>query len=173
MAKKKASQLNPNAWDRQKCSLLEEYMNYTTGSKEVLTTLSIERLARELVAEVRGNEQMLKVNEFLERRGINRRTWNGWLQKYEILSEAYNFALMVLGNRREIGVLTRKFDSGSTSLLMPLYDEDWRDALALKAKFSNPEGMIDSGPKFIIMEKFPDSPLVPTRPSVVEDKDKE
>ena len=172
MAKKKTSQTDPSTKKSQnavllnkseeKVKLLEEWYNFTTSTKCILTTTTAERLARELVAWARGDENALKVSQFLEMNGINRRTWNRWCEKYEILRDAYEYALMCIGNRREIGVMTRKFDSSSTSLLMPFYDEDWREALSLRAKYNSPEGL-SSGQKFVVIERYPDSPMVPER----------
>ena len=176
--KKKASQTDTSTKKEQnavsvkksevKIVYLDEWKNFTTHEKNLLTTGTAERLARELVAWARGDENALKVSQFLEMNGISRRTWNRWVQKYEVFSDAYDYALMCIGNRREVGVMTRKFDSQSTSFMMLHYDEDWREAMSMKAKLSSPEGL-STGQKFVVLEKYPDSPMVPTRRSESED----
>lgn len=171
MAKKRVPQSDPNTEigqkavtpnKKEKVRFLEEYFNFTTQERELLTTGTAERIARELVAEVRSDEDMLKISQFLEKRGINRKTWSRWCANYQVIADAHDFALMVIGNRREVGVMTRKFDSASTSFMMTMYDVDWRENVALRAKLNSPEGL-SSGQKFVVIERYPDSPLVPER----------
>jgi hypothetical protein len=166
--KKEASKSNPsteivqNAVYKPKTMQLDTFINYKTMLQEPLTTTNLERLCRDLTAWAMGDENALKVTQFLEGRGINQRTWTRWVAKYEILAEANDFAMMCIGTRREIGLITRKLDSQSTTVSMLLYDPQWRDIFAMKAKLMAQEGL-QSGQRIVVLEKFPNSDLVPIR----------
>lgn len=147
--------------------LLDTYPNQLNGKEEIFTTSTAERYARELKDWVMGDPEALKISQFLEKKGLLRRTWSKWLQKSDRLADMNDFALMVIGNRREIGLLTRKYDSQSTTFTMIHYDEEWRNMLSVKAKIMNAEG-IASGQRIVVIEKYPDSPHVPVK--VIENK---
>jgi hypothetical protein len=142
---------------------LDEWLNFNTYEKGILTTLSIERLARELVEWARTNPEAIKINQFLEERGIHIRSWNRWCTKYEVLRDARDHAKMILGNRREHGVMTRKYEPTSTNFMMLNYDDDWVDTMKLKTGLTNKDGDSGGGPQIVVIEKYPDSPMVPTR----------
>ena len=96
--KKEAPKINPNteivqnAVYKPKTMQLDTFINYKTMLQEPLTTTNLERLCRDLTAWAMGDENALKIAQFLEGRGINQRTWTRWVSKYEILAEANDFA---------------------------------------------------------------------------------
>ena len=147
MKKKETPKSNPsteivqNAVYRPKTIQLDTFTNYKTMLQEPLTTNGLERLCRDLTAWAIGDENALKITQFVEGRGINQGTWTRWVSKYEMLAEANDFAMMCIGTRREIGLITRKFDSQSTTVSMLLYDPQWREIFALKAKLMSQEGL--------------------------------
>lgn len=177
MKKKRVLKANPNRNNEQKAvtslvkpqvQQLDTYMNHLTFTQEILTTSTAERLARELVAWARTNEDALKIAQFLAERGINRKTWSRWCDKFQILADANDFALMIIGNRREVGLLTRKFDSQSTTVSMLHYDPDWVNMFSTRAKLMHQEGLA-SGQRIVVIEKFPDSTMVPVK--IEQDKE--
>lgn len=171
MKKKRVPKVNTSRNNEQKAVTplvkpqvrqLDTYMNHLTFTEEILTTTGAEKLARDLVLWARTNEEALKIAQFLAERGINRKTWSRWCEKFQILADANDYALMIIGNRREVGLLTRKFDSQSTTLTMLMYDPEWRQCLQERAKIMHQEGLA-SGQRIVVIEKFPDSPLVPVK----------
>ncbi len=168
MKKKRAPKDNPSTEKVQNAVTIEtslnfeEYIDHLTYDKKLFTTKVAEAYAKELTNWADTDESALKIAQFLQKKGINKRTWYRWCQKYEILADANDFALMALGNRREVGLLTRKYDSQSTMLSMLHYDSDWKDMFAMKAKLMAQEGLT-GGQKVVVIEKYPDSPLVPVK----------
>ena len=141
----------------------DEWTNFNTYERSVLTNLSIERLAKELVAWLRKNPDAIKVSQFLEEKGIHQQSWTRWCNNYPVLGEANEHAKMIIGNRRELGAMTRKYDPGFTAVTMYHYCNDWVNASRLKASIANREGGLDNGQKIVVIERYPDSPLVPVK----------
>ena len=146
---------------KPKVVCLAEYFNFRSFKKEFITNTMLDRLAQELIAYVEGNEEVLKIKDFLAFKGIPEKVWGDWIVKYEILREAHNHAKMILGNRRERGILTRKLVEGSTAFMMPMYDEDWGVMLKRKADLAN---KVDEtgGRQVVVMTVIPNDPSVPS-----------
>lgn len=167
MVKKTAKpQSNVEEKKKRKCRLLEEYYNYTLLDKTILTNSTLDRFAQDIVQWASANEDAIKINQFLALKGVAYSTWGEWCSKYPILQEAHDHAKLIIGNRREIGLMTRKFEANSTSMMMPLYDVDWKKIVEWKTNLNKKEEP-ETGTKYIFVEKIPDSPLVPKK----KDKD--
>ena len=161
--KKRSSHRNTTITKGPKVVLLDEWLNFNTYEKSILTTTSIERLARELVEWARSNPDAIKISQFLEERGIHIRSWSKWCNNYPVLSDARDHAKMILGNRREHGVMTRKYEPSSTNFMMINYDAEWAETMKLKTSLL--EKAADSGgPQIVVIEKYPESSLVPAKP---------
>lgn len=155
-------QSNQEAEKKPKCVLLEEWDNEKSGQKEILTNLSAERLAREMTDWFENNENAIKIQQYLQFRGIGERTWNRWCNKYQKIGDAHEYCKMIIGNRREVGIITRKFDGVHTAFMMRQYDKAWGEEHEYRANLKSKDK--ESGEtKFIIMSEVADSPLVPKR----------
>jgi len=100
----------------------------------------LEALAIELVECAQNNESALVFTEFLEAKMLNKSTWMGWLKRDEALRQAYAYALMCLGNHREIGGLTGKLDAGLVAKSQAMYSDDWKRMEEWKAKLKEELG---------------------------------
>lgn len=147
---------------KPKCVLLDEFDNFKTGEKDILTTLSAPRICRELIQWAFTDPEAIKVKQFLAEKGICDRTWNRWCQKHEDIGKAHHFAKMIIGNRREHGMITRKYEPSQTAKNMWMYDDDWKISAEFWANLSE-KGITENNVKYIIMPEVPDSPLVPKR----------
>ena len=129
----------------------EDYLNTNTFQMHPSNGASKERLAVELI-EWAKLKTSYKISQFYIDKGIPRDTFYKWAHKHECLMEAYNIALELLGNRREIGAIERKLEPSIIKFTMPLYDKDWvkreKDVAQLNDK---PE---DSGTKFVVIENY-------------------
>ena len=148
--------------NKPKVALLEVYRNFLSKKDDILTTTTVERLANELVDWAYNNPYALRINDFLQTKGIERDVWDDWRHKYPDLAAANRMALMVLGNRRERGLMERKFEPGSTNFMMPHYDKDWREMIVWKSDLSKKEDTV-SGIQVVYMEPITNSPLVPDK----------
>ncbi len=149
---------------KPKVVLLEEYKNYRYHKKDFLTNTMLEKLGHDLIdwAYETNSEDGIKIQQFLAIKGISEKNWFDWCAKYEPLKEAAAFARMIIGNRRESGMMTRKYADGPTNFMMPLYDSSYREMLELKAKLASKNDE-DGGTKVVVIEKYAEVPEVPRR----------
>ena len=90
-----------------------------------VTDAFLEKLAFEYVEWVRSSDTALTQDSFLVHKGICWSTWDSWVKRSKALAEAKEFALEVIGHRREVGGLTKKFDASMVTKSMPIYSEAW------------------------------------------------
>ena len=117
-------------------------------------------LAQELFLWARDNEEAYKMSQFYLERGIHYRDFDRWCQTHEHLKTAKEAALILIGNRREIGGLKRKLDAGIVVKSMCRYDIEWKELAEWYAKLKSDN---DNRPetKIIVMEQYnpPTTPL--------------
>ena len=169
MTKKKTKNIenshsNPKEPSSQKVALIDEYHNFLSFKKEILTTSTLDRICQELIEWVCKEEEAIKINQFLALKGIPYGTWHNWMEKSEKLKEYVAHAKMIIGNRRELGAITRKFDSGNTIFMMPAYDVDWEKMLRLRAEIAEKKEN-SKGPGWVIIEKAANTDMVPVKES--------
>jgi hypothetical protein len=147
---------------KTKIEVLEEYYNYDSQRLTPITQGTLERLMGNGVKWARTIEDAIKLSQFMDLNGIPKYTWQRWQDKYEIVANGTKHILMILGNKRELGLLTRKFDPGSTTFTMPHYDEDWKHLFEWRAKLTQKDNVL-SGQQIVVIERAANSPLVPER----------
>jgi len=123
----------------------------------------IEQLALELIDWVKNNDDALKIEQFLVEHNICKSDLMRWIDKHPALSDAYAFAKMALGCRREIGGLKRKYDGSIVSFTMPQYDEAWVKNVEWRSNLKASQEQQIPEIKIVVLEKFPESDLVPKR----------
>jgi hypothetical protein len=129
----------------------------------------IKKVADELEKWVDEDPDAYKFNQFLIKHKISCSVWKNWLDRNERLQEAYSYALMSLGNKRELGGLHRKLDVSIVHFTMPMYDKQWREEVEWKSNLTKKENAASVGEtKFIFVNapEIPNSPLV--KPKVEE-----
>jgi hypothetical protein len=107
------------------------------------------------------NTPALRINDFLLQRKLSPNIFYGWLEKFPRLKEAYEFALMAIASRREVGAITRKYDSGSALKMMPQYDKDWANMMRFEADLKKQSQGDTAVTINVIEEPIPNSNLVP------------
>lgn len=142
----------PAACKRTVC--LEEFPNYRTNKKDFITNNMMDRLAEEYRDYFKGNEEALMISDWLVFKGFNEKTWNTWVRKYEVLGDSHDYVLMILANRRERGLMQRKFEVSSTTFMMPMYSKDWRQRELERDEAKNKN--VDKGPGTVtvVMESY-------------------
>jgi len=143
MAKKKKSP-NPNTNENQQTSAAlpfydDFYVDMYTLKQMPIAITFLEKLAEELTAWVRKNNRAYKITQFLEEKGIDRTTFQRWMTRCPKLAIANSYAVMVLGNRREAGMIEKRFAEHSTMFAMPMYDEDWMNMHKFHAELRKKE----------------------------------
>lgn len=120
-----------------KTSWLTEYIDATLQRSTPLSEQIVDKLADELTEWVK-KEDKLTLRSFLIHKKIPWDTFYVWIDKYPKLKVAHQLAMMNLSERREIGGMTRKFDTGFTLNSMPMYDPMWKEFVQWKASLKDP-----------------------------------
>lgn len=146
-----------------KIEFLEDYYNYNSQRLIPVTKETLERLSINGEQWAICNERALKVKQFLVEQGIPETTWRRWCKICPRLQLANDNMKTVIGCRREVGVIERKFEPGSIIAMMPHYDDDWKDNAEWKSSLNKKEEAGKSVETFVVIETYPDSHLVPEK----------
>ena len=156
-------QHSPKSTNRPKIEVLEEYYNYNSLRLIPITNATLERLMDNGRTWARTEKDAIKLKQFTDLNGIQWTTWQRWVDKYPIAAQGSKDILTILGNKRELGLLTRQYEPGSTIFMMPHYDDDWGSMCKWRADLKPKEGIVKGGETFVVIEKYPESDLVPKK----------
>jgi len=139
----------------------DDYTDLFTFKKVPISEAYIDRLATELLDWALNNDDALKMSQFYLGKGISYHSFSRWLKRSKNLEEAHNSALKLLGNRREIGAIKKKYDTSMIATMMPKYDEDWKEVIEWRSKLKEQEASNET--KIVVIEKAPNSNIVPEK----------
>lgn len=109
-------------------------------------------------------DEALTLNGFFVKYKILKGSFYRWMERNDDLKAALDYTLQAIANRREIGAITGKYNANAIMPYMAMWDKsfkehaEWRAELA--SKYRNPEA---NETKVVVIEKYPESPLVPKR----------
>jgi hypothetical protein len=110
------------------------------------------------------DEEVLFLDEYRIKKGIPKTTFDRWIASCVELQEAKEFVRDIIAMRREEGALKNKYNVGMVMRIQHMYcdnwkkSEEWRAALRTKQEgVSNPQRIQ------VVLEPYPDSPLVPSK----------
>lgn len=149
--------------DSAKIEVLEEYYNYDSMALIPITNATMMRLIHNGMKWAREVDDAIKLSQFQDKNGVSKYTWQRWREKYKWFDEGTLQILTILGNKRELGLLTRKYEPGSTIFMMPHYDDDWGNMCTWRASLKPKENTVKAGETFVVIEKYPESDLVPKK----------
>ncbi len=121
----------------------------------------LEGIAIALVDWLDDDESALTITQFLVLKRILPTQWKRWLEASEDLRNAREFAMMVIGNRREIGALTFRLNANMMIQSMPMYDDDWKELTVWRAGLKNMGKEESRGSVRVMVEEIPSSPSAP------------
>jgi hypothetical protein len=131
---------------------LEDYLDCFTFKYKPVTEAFIDRISNELLNWAQNDNDALKLTEFFNKKRIPKSTWEAW-NRYPIFKAARALAVEALGNRREKGAITRKYDATTINVMMPLYDSDWKENVEWRAKLKS-ESETAQVPQTVIFKSF-------------------
>jgi len=144
---------------------LEDYTDMFSFNKKMMTQTGLEKFCADLMKWVISDDDALRLDQFYAPKGISKDTFEGWCKRYDIASQTKKAALNILGSRRDIGALTRKYDAGHAARMMGYYDSDWvaEERRKIDDKVRVEEAKSSDGPKFVVIKDFESSDLVPEK----------
>ena len=138
--------------------IIDEYFDMFHFKQVPVSEGFIDRLFSDLVKEAYNDKEMLTLEDFYLKRGLSPDSYYKWVKKYPQAQRAHDVALLAIGNRRERGGLTRKYDSGLVSQSMAHYSKRWKQGIewreSLKQKENDKGGNIT-----VVMAPFDDDTL--------------
>jgi hypothetical protein len=140
-----------------------DYQCIYTGLMKPMNEAGINRLAEEVTDWARNDVDAFKISQFYLHKGISRKVWLEWCDRYPRLQQANESAKQLIGNRREIGALKHELNYGPVSFTMPFYDADWKDESIRRAALKDVNSEAKSSIS-VTMYPIPNSPLVPDKP---------
>lgn len=143
-----------------------EFYSMTTMSKQIASESWADKMARRMIDWVEQTEEALTLEEFYRSIGILSQDFCELANKYPVLIKALKYTKMIIGDRRERGMILRKFDPGSVAFMMPHYKESWKEMVTWRASLKNPEGSAATRMQYVVMTEMPSSDLV--KPLVVK-----
>jgi hypothetical protein len=123
------------------------------------TDQELETIAHDLILWAQQDDSIV-FGDFVAISGVHNTKLCEYAKRNHTLGEALIYAKQVVGSRRERGALTNKLNANIVTITMPLYDPEYR---AWKKEMSQKEGASVGGIQYVLVDKMPDSPLVPTR----------
>lgn len=102
-----------------------EYRHQGTWKMRPYTQESLIRLAQDL-KEWADKETSLRINDFYNFHGIHAKVFYEMLAKCIELEEAHDYAMERIASRREIGSMTRKYDTTTIFKTQAYYDSIYR-----------------------------------------------
>jgi len=109
--------------------IIDEYFDMFHFKQVPVSEGFIDRLFSDLVKEAYNDKEMLTLEDFYLKRGLSPDSYYKWVKKYPQAQRAHDVALLAIGNRRERGGLTRKYDSGLVSQSMAHYSKRWKQGI--------------------------------------------
>jgi len=141
-----------------------DYQCIYTGLMKPMNEAGINRLADEVTDWARNNVDALKLSQFYLHKGISRKVWFEWCDRWPRLQQATDAAKEMIGNRREIGALKHELNYGPVSFTMPFYDPEWKDESVRRAALKDVNSEAKSSIS-VTMYPIPNSNLVPEKKS--------
>lgn len=110
----------------------------TVDSLHPVSDIVLQRHANDLLAWANGNEDAIRLKTFMTDRHIAPKVFYEWADRYRPLKAAMEVALDIIGGRRELKGLQRKYDPNLVERTMPLYDSQYK-AWKLEQKMNQQE----------------------------------
>lgn len=123
----------------QRSPWLSEYMDVSLMRLKPVSPAIIDRIASELIDWAKS-EDKLTINSFLFHKGIRKKAFYEWIDKYPELQCAHEMFMLKMSDKREVGGLTRKFDPTFAFNSLPMYDPTWKEFMQWKANLKQEDG---------------------------------
>lgn len=141
-----------------------DYRDIYTGAMKSMNENGINRLCDEVTDWARNDVDAFKLSQFYLHKGISRKVWLDWCNRWPRLQEATESAKELIGNRREIGAIKHELNYGPIGYTMPIYDADWKDETTRRAALKDVNSEAKSSIS-VTMYPIPNSSLVPEKKS--------
>ena len=144
----------------------EYFVDLFSGAKIPVTDEYLKKCATEWLGLVQ-DEEILMMSTYRLRKRIPNQTWDTWIQRCPELKAARDLVRDMIAERRECGGLKFKYSAPLIMRMQHLYDQDWKESEVWRASLA-PKSESITQPIQVVLERFPDSPLVPVKKQAEE-----
>lgn len=144
--------------------IIPSYRDLLTGKQQPVPKSFLDQLAKELISWAINDKDAIILSQFFYERGIPHATFHSWLRTDSDFKNIYETAKRIIGNRRESGAITRKYEAGMIKASMSMYSDDWKELEDYRSeqRQKRDEKTASANIQWVL-EKFPDSKLVPEK----------
>lgn len=131
----------------------------------MLNEEKVDQLARDMMTYIKNNNELIKMNQVLEKFGMLPPDFYRLCEKFKKLDAVRQFGLLIFGNRREAGGITNRYNAMFVRSTMSHYDQDF---VKDEERRANLQAKKDSGYSlfnYIEIPAIPNSDLVPVKKS--------
>jgi len=156
---------------RRSPSLVSDfYKHLFTNMTVPVTTSFIARLSEDLLKWAVNDDNALKLTQFTRKVGVHSGTFYRWANKHPTLRNALTAAKEAIGDRREIGALTGKYNYKMVMHQQHHYDNSWWDSEVKRAELrARTTDKLNPDIKYVIaVEDFSKKVKTPTKNLPVE-----
>lgn len=141
---------------------LEEYEHVYTRDRIHINEKIINNYCSEYPTWIKNTPDCTDYEDFLEEKGIPRQTWNNWCNKYPQLKRVHQDVLILIGKRREKGLMRRRYVEGTTARSLRMYLPEWEENEKWYAQLRSLQEDVDKLMQ-IVIKQIPNSSEVPER----------
>lgn len=142
----------------------DEFFDFNEFKQRPVSEQWLAELSKRLVFWAKDNDDALILNEFFLKEGIGKSTVANWKKQSKLFKNSYDFAKQIIGTRREIGALNKKFDTNVVMFTMPMYSKSWKELEEWRSSLKVKE-LEKAGKQTItvVMEKVQSTEFVPKK----------
>jgi cytochrome c551/c552 len=153
--------------------VLEEYFCLKEMQPRPVTMSYLEKVA-DMLVEFADLDDSLSMVAFYRLTKIPKSCMQRWVGLCPKLDAAFKYAMATIGDRRECGAVTRKYDTGAVWRTLYQFSDEYKQAMEFAAKLAKKEDLTDAGGvKFIIMPPMQSDPSMEKHFKKVDDGKKE
>lgn len=135
--------------------LYEDYFDFLSWRQTPISIDGIEKKAEMFLEWATNNDDALLMAQWYNAQGICGNTINRWKERCPKFAHACNLVKRIIGARREVGALKKKFDSAMVRTTMPHYSSIWKELAEWEAIIKRPKEEEKQDTKVVIIERYP------------------
>ena len=147
-------------------------LDIKTMRQRPISKAFIEQLAAKLIQWV-SNEKQVIIDEFLQEIGFSAETFGEFRKRCPKLEEAYQYAKMCIGNKREKCGLYNKMNAAMVMKSMPSYSKRWGKLMEWHAGLTTKSEDSESKETIVVIEKYPETKVVIKRKPITVSPEKQ
>lgn len=139
---------------KKQIPVFEDYFDFLSWKQTPISIDGIEKKAEMLVEWATNFDDALIMVQWYNAQGLSGETIKRWKERCPNFGHACNLAKRIIGARRELGGLKKKFDSAMVRSTMPHYSKIWHDLAEWEQSIKKPVEE-KSETKVVVIERYP------------------